>query len=337
MSTSSPAAPPPRNRISYLFGSDKQSGVVMDAETTVESPGSTDIHNLRYAADRDDFTRIHIPGNFKRIKGRPSLEKVRIILNLVTDPDINPDVLGYADQLLKGFPGKVLNRPQAVIKSGRDHVAALLQGIDGLLVPRVARFRGHPNLAGQAIDKIGLTFPAILRETGKHDGQVIGVVGSREEVLSRIERGRSYFLTEFVELRAGADQLYHKIRLYFFGRRSVIRHRLVSDHWNVHAPDRQRLLIHRPEAIAAERELAEGGIDALPAGVKEAILGIRDRMPLDYFGIDFAVLPDGRTLLFEANATMKFFPISADPPFDYFAGTLEKAQAAFNAMLADED
>jgi len=337
MSTLPAGTTPPRDRVSYLFGSDQQAGVVMAGGGSVDSPGSTDIHNLRYAADRDDFTRLHIPGNFRRIKARPSLARVRIILNLITDPDINPEVLGYADQFLKGFPGRILNRPQAVIRSGRDHVAALLQGIDGLIVPKVARFRGHPNLANQAVEKVGLGFPAILRETGKHDGQVIGVVASGEELLSRIDRGRSYFLTEFVELRTGGTDLYHKIRVYFFGSRSVVRHRLVSVHWNVHAPDRQRVLVHRPDEIAAERVLAEQGIDALPAPVKAAILEIRARMPLDYFGIDFAVLPDGRALLFEANATMKFFPISADPPFDYFAGTLARAQAAFNAMLADED
>ena len=335
--TTLPAGTQPRpDLIGYLFGSDNQAGLVRAAGGHVDSPGSTDIHNLRDAGQREDFVRLHIPGNFRRIKQRPSLAKIRLVLNLITDPDINPEVLGYADQLLKGFRGKVLNRPQAVIRSGRDHVAALLRGIDGLIVPRVARFRGHPNLATQAIDKVGLGFPAILRETGKHDGQVIGVVASRDELLSRIDRAGSYFLTEFVEMRSGAD-LYHKIRVYFFGPRSVIRHRLVSDHWNVHAPDRQRVLIHRPEAIAAERELADRGLDALPASVKAAILEIRARMPLDYFGIDLAVMPDGRALLFEANATMKFFPISGAAPFDYFAGTLDKARAAFNAMLAEED
>ncbi|KRB85081.1 hypothetical protein ASE00_21620 [Sphingomonas sp. Root710] len=324
-----------RGRVAYLFGSDLQTGVVAAGTGSVASPGSTDVWNLR-EGDRGDFARIHIPGNFRRIKTRPSLAGIRIILNLITDPDLNPDVLHYADQFLKPFRGKILNRPQAVLKSGRDHVARLLDGIDGLIVPRVVRFRGHPNLAAGAVDKAGIRFPAILRETGKHDGDVIGVITDRDELLARVDPAKHYFLTEFVELRSDSG-LYHKIRVYFFGQRSLVRHRLVSDHWNVHAPDRPRVLVHHPGAIAREQELIERGIDALPPVARAAILAIRARMPLDYFGIDFAVMPDDRVLLFEANATMKFFPIAFDPPFPYFATTLAQATRAFNAMLADED
>ena len=34
---------------------------------------------------------------------------------------------------------------------------------------------------------------------------------------------------------------------------------------------------------------------------------IRKRIPLDIFGIDFDLLPDGRLLFFEANASMNLF------------------------------
>lgn len=318
-------------RIAYLFGGDHQSGLVFAGGPAVENRGSTDIWRLRGDA-RYDFVRIHIPGNFHRIKRRTSLKNVATVLNLITDPDINPNVLGYADQFLKPFDVRVINRPRDVLKSGRDDIAELLSGIDGLIVPKVVRFRGHPNLAGRAIDQVGLPFPAILREIGKHNGDIIGVIASRDELFARIEAKKSYFLTEFVETYP-LDGLYHKIRIYFFGDSPVIRHRIVSDHWNVHGPDRERVMVHHPISIARERELIDGGIEALPATAQATLLAIRARIPLDYFGIDFGLMPDGRMLLFEANATMNFFSFNAAPPFDYFAPVLAAVQKKFEAML----
>lgn len=320
--------------IACVFGADEQKGLVFKGGQNLTNRGSTDVWKLREASEHDNFTRVHIPGNFHRIAARPSLDQVRLVVNLVTEPDMNPKVLQYADQFLKPFPGIILNAPRQVMKTGRDHIASLLAGIDGLIVPKVVRFRGHPNLANAAIDKGDMRFPAILREIGKHNGDVIGLVADREALLAHLDRRLHYFLTEFVETRA-ENGLYHKIRVYFFGQRPVIRHRLVSDEWSVHGPDRTRVLVDHPDQIAEERRLIEGGLAALPPIAAAALLAIRARMPLDFFGVDFSLLPDGRVLLFEANATMNFFSLSDDPPFEYMADVLVQAQNAFNAMLAD--
>ncbi|WP_235399019.1 hypothetical protein [Sphingomonas sp. SRS2] len=152
-------------------------------------------------------------------------------------------------------------------------------------------------------------------------------------MLAKIDPQKTYFLTEFVETHS-ADGLYHKIRLYFFGSHPLVRHRIVSEHWNVHGPDRERVLQHYPAAIALEKAVIEQGLAAFPAAVQSVLLAIRARMPLDYFGIDFALMPDGRVLLFEANATMNFFSFTAEPPFEYFAPLLLEAQGKFGAMLA---
>lgn len=324
---------PTEKKLGVLFGSDGRSGQLRDGEVYRGAVGTTDIRLLQ-SGDREDFVRIHIPGNFLRCKGRPSLERVGSILNLITDPDLNPKVLGYARDYLKPFKGKIFNRPEAVMTSSRDQVAARLAGIDGLIVPRVARFKGRPNLALAAIEKAGVPFPAILRGVGTHDGRIDGLVTDREAMLALLDPSSSYFLTEFVDMRAPGD-LYHKIRIIFFGRRSVIRHRFISDHWNIHSPDRDRVLVHHPADIAEERRLNEGGIAALPTAVQKVLLEIRGRMPLDYFGVDFGIMPDGRVLLFEANATMMFFPFTDNPLFAYNLVVLGQAQQAYDAMLRE--
>ena len=56
-------------------------------------------------------------------------------------------------------------------------------------------------------------------------------------------------------------------------------------------------------------------------------------MELDYFGMDFAILPGGRVVLFEANATMNFFPFLTEPRFEYVRRCIEPAQMAFLELL----
>jgi len=324
-----------RTRIAYLFGADDQKGVVRRNGGTVVSDGNTDIWRLR--TEPEDFVRLHIPGNFDRARIKPDLGNVATVLNLVTDPELNPRVLNAASRFLRRFPGRVINRPDAVLATGRDRVARLLAGIDGLVVPNVARFKGRPALARVAIERDGVTFPAILRVPGTHNGDIVAFVARAEDLDAHLDPRWTYLLTSFIDGR-GDDPLYHKIRIYWFGTAPLVRHLLAAEDWNVHAPGRETAMVHNPRWMVAERTLLEQGVDGLPAPARAAIKEIRARMPLDYFGIDFGLLPDGRALLFEANATMNFYPLSTDPRFAYAAEPIEAAaRPLFDRMLATAD
>ena len=51
-------------------------------------------------------------------------------------------------------------------------------------------------------------------------------------------------------------------------------------------------------------------------------------MPLDFFGLDFASAKDGKSILFEANATMSFMAHSvAIQRFEYFAAVRFRRRA----------
>ena len=71
--------------------------------------------------------------------------------------------------------------------------------------------------------------------------------------------------------------------------------------------------------------LAEPAIDTLRQ--------VGARVPLDFFGMDFGVAPSGELLLFEANATMNFFPFASDPRFDYVKDVLKPAQDAMHRLI----
>ena len=139
--------------------------------------------------------------------------------------------------------------------------------------------------------------------------------------------------TQFVDF-SSADGHYRKFRVYFIGPRIILRHMIVSDVWNVHVKDRTRFMSQHPELVAEERALFDSADPFTPA-VREVLQHVRERMPLDFFGMDFAITQSGEVVLFEANATMNFFPLwpTEDPQFIYLTKCLDPAQAAFRELL----
>jgi hypothetical protein len=66
----------------------------------------------------------------------------------------------------------------------------------------------------------------------------------------------------------------------------------------------------------------------------KAIAEIGARLDLDYCDLDFSRLPDGRVLVFEANATMLVHPEADDGPFAYRNTAVSRITGAFQALLA---
>jgi glutathione synthase/RimK-type ligase-like ATP-grasp enzyme len=253
------------------------------------------------------------------------------ILNLITEAEENGRVLENLRKFIRGYRGKVVNRPEAVLQSTRDLAARKLAGIPGLMVPRVLRLRTGKT-AVQLIERAGLRFPIIVRRVGTHTGKIVGRFDDLDALRAATIEGGEHLATEFVDFKS-ADGLYSKYRVFFLGPKRVFRHMLVSEDWNVHASDRQRVMAERPELVAGEERMFAEIEGAFPDEVHRVLSAVRERMPLDFFGMDFGILADGQVVLFEANATMNFFPLSHDPRFAYLARCVEPARRAFYELL----
>ena len=72
--------------------------------------------------------------------------------------------------------------------------------------------------------------------------------------------------------------------------------------------------------------------NSFPPEVADILKAVRDRMGLDFFGMDFGLDADGRVILFEANATMSF-AMKFGPPFQYLEAVNLPAGHAFGRML----
>lgn len=320
-------------KLLLIFGVDQENEIVRRG-TTVHIPGSADVY--RVLDGLVPFHRLHMTRGYFRQHRRPELSTYRYIMNMVTEPERNPQVLQNISRLVRGVPAKIINRPDAILRSTRDLVARKLAGIEGLVVPGTVRLRaGKPTSSMRTLARSELTFPIILRQTGTHKGQIAGLMQSADETHDMLIEGREHFATEFVDFRS-SDGLYRKYRVFFIGDRIVFRHMLVSDEWNVHAKDRQRFMATRPELRAEEAAIFAQPEGAFPATILQTLGQVRDRMNLDFFGMDFALLPDGRVLLFEANASMNFFPFLPDPEFAYVLQCRDPAQRAFRKLIGLE-
>jgi glutathione synthase/RimK-type ligase-like ATP-grasp enzyme len=318
--------------ILFAIGTDGATGRTADGRPLYD--GCTDLHKL--FDKREPVHVMTLTRQMLRQQRRPELHPYRCVLNLVTDPDQNPRTLENLRKLLRGFGGRVINPPEAVARTTRDQVARLLDGTPGLVVPKVVRLRNaRPDLAVAAVERDGLRFPLIVRKAGTHTGMIVGVVHSIDELRAAITEAGEHVITEFADFRS-ADGLYRKYRVFFIGERIIFRHMLVSDQWNVHAKHRMGFMVERPNLLDEEQEMFARVEGAYAADILPTLTAIRDRMRLDYFGMDFGIGQDGRMVLFEANATMNFFPFLSDPRLDHVKKCLNPAREAFHAMLGCE-
>ena len=295
----------------------------------VRATGSTDLWRL---AEPEPHHRLHVTRNFFRQGRRPDLDGYKTLLNMVTEPEQNQRTLDNMRKLLRGVRGKVINRPEAVLRSTREQVARQLQNIPGLVVPPTARLApGKAAVAAKVLTNAGLQPPIILREAGTHGGRIVGLFDTVDALLGALDPAKDHLATQFVDFRS-ADGLYRKYRVFFIGQHKILRHMLVSDDWNVHAKDRTRFMADRPSLVAEERALFEAEEPFAP-GVSAGLAAVNERIPLDFFGMDFGITSDGQVVLFEANATMSFFPFAPDAQFEYLRLSIAPSQRAFRELL----
>jgi glutathione synthase/RimK-type ligase-like ATP-grasp enzyme len=324
-------------RLLLVVGSDALGAQRADGKVRIS--GNSDLYKLlpsdlafkqlNLAKQRSASRHLH------RQDAVPDLSRFDCVVNLVTDPDQNPKMLDMLRRLLRGYGGRVVNRPDAVVRSTRDQVARRLSGIDGLRVPATLRLRGQ-KLAGavQSIERAGLSFPAILRRAGTHGGSIVGRIESQAELAEALQKTGDFILTEFADFQS-ADGLYRKYRVFFFGDRWVFRHMIAADQWNIHARERVDFMAHRQHLLDEEAVMFRDG--AFTPAVRKVLDAVAERMEVDFFGMDFGIDRDGRVVLFEANATMNFFPFLTDPKFDYVRACVEPSQRAFLRLLGVDE
>ena len=256
-----------------------------------------------------------------RLAGLPRPD---VIINNIASAEwaAEPGIAELIRQRADWFRVPLINAPEAVASTTRTGCAVLLDGIDGLVVPRIARYRPvsgrQDEIAADILDRIGL--PAILRQSGAHQSAksvlsdkhrtavLVEDAASLREALAQFGWDDLYAL-EYVDLRR-PDGHFRKVRAIAIEGEVIIAKPSIFREWMV-AGSR-----NHAEGIAFFRQnphlLAEcNRIVRDPEGeLGRAALGVLDeiteRMPLEMFGVDFDVDREGRVVFFEAGSAMNF-------------------------------
>ncbi len=202
----------------------------------------------------------------------------------------------------------------------------LLQDIDHLLIPpvwRLAEAAQWEALAGQ--------LPLLIRPIYSHGGVGLTLVHNGEELAERQARQQGpVYVSRFIDYRS-ADGWFRKYRMIFIDRKPYPYHLAISPNWMVHYYNAG--MEAYPWKLEEEQVYLRDPLRVLGAAGMRAIEAIGVRMDLDYAGIDFTVLPDGRILVFEANPTMLAHPEDPAGPLAHKNVTTQRIFDAFEALL----
>ncbi len=250
-----------------------------------------------------------------------------LIFNAIGDPDLAPIVKPPVARLLRERAPHVLNDPARIASTKRSDLPHLLAGIPGIVVPSVIRHDGAHESPVGARAGAAIPFPVLFRPLGSHGGEGVRKIDDAGAMVEL--RETAAYLTEFVDF-VSADGWYRKYRVIFVDRRPYPYHLAIARDWLVHywTAGMERDAVRREE----EHRFLVAPFEAIGPCAMTALGLIGARLDLDYAGIDFGVLPDGRLLVFEANATMLVYP-EHDPCFAYRDPAVRAIQSAFDAML----
>ena len=208
----------------FIIGGGDENERVMHTGSKILVSGTTDLTKL--LLDRVPHHRLHVTRNYFRQGRQADLTGYRTLVNLITEAEQNTKVLENLRKLLRGVPGRVINKPEAVLRTTRDQVARLLTGIPGLIVPKAVRLDGSKaSIAARTIEKAGIVPPIILRQAGTHTGHIVGLFDSVDAAVAALGPGE-HVATQFVDF-ASADGHYRKFRVYFIGAHLILRHMIV--------------------------------------------------------------------------------------------------------------
>jgi tetratricopeptide (TPR) repeat protein len=296
--------------------------------STTESGNTPD----RYLIPPASFTRLLWFVEYASERQMGELPEYDLAFNAIGDEDLAGPTAVNAARFAELCPTRLLNPPSKIARTRRDLAGALFDAVAGVKTPRTVRIEAAQVAGGvrAAAARAGIAEPFLVRPIGSHGGKGLLLVGGDAPDEPLTPAG-AYYLTQFENFRS-PDGLYRKYRAIFVGGRTLPYHLAVASDWLIHYEHSG--MEQHPERLAEEMRYLDDPAGAIGAGAWTAVQNIGAAMGLDYAGVDFTLLSDGRVLLFEANATMLAHPEVPDGPLAHKNPAIERIFEAFRRMLA---
>ncbi|HEY5411574.1 MAG TPA: hypothetical protein VIJ94_12710, partial [Caulobacteraceae bacterium] len=283
----------------------------------------------------DQYTRLVWYMEYARDAQMAALPPYDLVFNAIGDPDLAGPAEWAMSRFLDRCSKPVLNDPARIARTSRSLTPAALGDLPDVVVPPAMRIEqatiAQLGMRG-AVDEAGFEPPLLVRPTGSHGGKGLhrAMKWDELEAAGAAIGEQDLYVTAYHDYRS-PDGLYRKGRAIFVDGRPFPYHWAASREWMVHYDDSGTA--SDPARRAEERGFLEDPAAAVGARAWAAIGRIGERLGLDYCGLDFSILADGRVLVFEANATMLAHPEDEAGPLAYKNPAVRAITDAFQARL----
>jgi len=269
-----------------------------------------------------------------------NVPKADVILNCICNSDSNQKSLKASLNVIRTLNIPVFNHPEAILKTGRESISALLQGTEGLLIPKTVRVRPrYVSEVVKIIDAGEISYPFLFREAGFHVGQAMELI-TKPEDLELLESfamdGRDFYMINFVDFRS-TDGLFRKYRVIVAGGKAIPRHMIIGSDWNLHFESKKLRMNLSEDLIQEEKKFLENF-----SSTDQSVFDFLYRkLNLDYFGIDFSYDEQGRMIVFEINSCFKAVGTGDEDEFvngreNYHKPYIEQIKNALEQALLDK-
>ena len=253
-----------------------------------------------------------------------------LVFNAIGDRDATDATDAAVRRFQSGCAKPFMNAPDAVQRTARDRIAALFSAVNHVVCPPTVRC-SLASFKQAVLDCPALQFPLIARPGGSHGGKHLVKLDTPDDLqaLALID-APVYYASNYVDYRS-ADGYFRKYRMVFVNREAFPYHLAIGAHWMVHYETARMATAEWKQQ--EERAFLENPRQVVGDLAMDVVERIGRTMDLDYGGLDFSLLPDGRVLVFEANATMLVHDEAATSVLKYKMPHVQKIFDAFRAHV----
>ena len=266
--------------------------------------------STKYFIDKEKFQLVL--GNMSPLSAR-NIEppKCDLIFNGISDIDASPGAWKTVSDLVDQWTDiPIINRPQFLSNTTRDAVARICNSIDGLNAGVTKRYESmvlmDPAKLANDLES-EFDYPMLTRSVGTHTGATLQKSDTRAELLNalhQLDNQRELYVSQYVDCRSD-DGSFQKIRCFFVDGVPHPVCNIRSLHWEIRNRSRYLATSSNKEWIDEEAYSMEHFADYMGKDRLSALSALHKRINLDLFGVDFALLPSGEILVFEANVAMR--------------------------------
>jgi hypothetical protein len=213
----------------------------------------------------------------------------------------------------------------------RDAVARLLDGIPNSRVPNALRLKAGADRSPAALQPmLPFSCPILARPVGTHGGDEFEKLEDHASLAAFLSRHSDHdcYVTQYIDYRSG-DGYFRKYRFIFVDAEILPYHLCIGSDWKLHHISTD--MANQPW-MQREEEAFLNEPDAVFAPAQYQVLQtIRQRVGLEYCGIDCALDSCGNLVVFEVNASMLVH--ARNEGFPYKAPAVSRIKQAFDEML----